>query len=325
MAYNYNQVKNFIEIESNSGCKLLSTNYNNVNEILKVKCKCGNLFGVSLNKFKSYNQQSCFKCNIIQSNINSAIKKYEQYKYYIESNSNCKMITSLDTLLHDVENTNIAPSKYEFKIQCSECSNVFKTTMSRFKERNKTKCYDCSIKDRSKSYEEVKQFIEEESNCILLSNEYIDCSTKLDLRCWCGKKFKVSYDKFKNQFRRQCANHSFSTGENIIAEYLTNDYINFIPQYSFNDCIGVKGKKLEFDFAIFNDSQLDMLIEYDGEQHFEVIEYWGGEEGLKYRQQNDAIKNKYCNDNDIKLLRIPYWEKDNILNILSNEIKVGDN
>ena len=51
-----------------------------------------------------------------------------------------------------------------------------------------------------------------------------------------------------------------------------------------------------------------MCVEYDGKQHYESIEFFGGEEGLKYRQENDKAKTKYCKDNDIKLLRIKYDE-----------------
>jgi hypothetical protein len=49
-------------------------------------------------------------------------------------------------------------------------------------------------------------------------------------------------------------------------------------------------------------------IEYDGRQHFEPIDFFGGNDGLKYIQINDAIKNKYCEDNGIKLIRIRYDE-----------------
>ena len=47
----------------------------------------------------------------------------------------------------------------------------------------------------------------------------------------------------------------------------------------------------------------------------------GGEEGFKRRIENDEIKNKYCKDNGIELLRIPYWKRDEIENILVNRIK----
>lgn len=55
-----------------------------------------------------------------------------------------------------------------------------------------------------------------------------------------------------------------------------------------------------------------MCIEYDGEGHYESIKLWGGDEGLKQRQERDKIKTDYCNKNNILLYRIPYWAKDDI-------------
>lgn len=52
----------------------------------------------------------------------------------------------------------------------------------------------------------------------------------------------------------------------------------------------------------------NLLIEYDGEQHFKPIDNWSGEEGYKYRKQRDEYKNEWCKKNGIKLLRISYLE-----------------
>ena len=51
-----------------------------------------------------------------------------------------------------------------------------------------------------------------------------------------------------------------------------------------------------------------MCIEYDGEQHFMPIKWFGGDEGLENIKIRDGIKNKFCQDNNIKLLRISYKE-----------------
>ena len=71
--------------------------------------------------------------------------------------------------------------------------------------------------------------------------------------------------------------------------------------------------------------ELNLAIEYDGEGHYIPIDWagkgedWANEE-LKRTQQRDEIKNQYCYDNNINLLRIPYFEEDNILNIILNKI-----
>ena len=63
-----------------------------------------------------------------------------------------------------------------------------------------------------------------------------------------------------------------------------------------------------------------MCIEYDGQQHFEPNEYFGGQKHFNILKRHDNIKDEYCQDNKIKLVRIPYWDFDNIENILANEL-----
>ena len=68
-----------------------------------------------------------------------------------------------------------------------------------------------------------------------------------------------------------------------------------------------------FDCAIFNQETLLCLIEYDGEQHFKPIEFFGGEEAFQKQQERDQKKDEWCKENNIPLLRIPYTDYD-ILN-----------
>lgn len=62
---------------------------------------------------------------------------------------------------------------------------------------------------------------------------------------------------------------------------------------------------MRFDFAIIDDEKnLIKLIEYDGEQHFKPIEQFGGQEAFEELKQRDKIKNNYCREHNINLLRI---------------------
>ena len=103
--------------------------------------------------------------------------------------------------------------------------------------------------------------------------------------------------------------------------------IKFIPQYTFNDCKYVY--VLRFDFALFKDNEFIGLIEYDGRQHFEPIDVFGGQEGFAKTKKRDEIKNIYCKTHNIPLLRIPYWEfqndnyKQNFLNFIK-PFKIND-
>lgn len=107
----------------------------------------------------------------------------------------------------------------------------------------------------------------------------------------------------------QC--NSSSRGENKIRDILENKGIVYQRNYCFDDC--VRKKKLRFDFYL---SDLNIIIEYDGEHHFQENKYFG-DGNLEYITHNDDIKNNYCIKNDIKLIRIPYYLFNDIDSILS--------
>lgn len=102
-----------------------------------------------------------------------------------------------------------------------------------------------------------------------------------------------------------CLNH-ISSGALLIKNFLDENKINYIQEYTFDDLKGLKNGKLRFDFAIFKNKQLITLIEFDGKQHFEPIKYFGSEEEFKTRKIHDERKNEYCKEHHIKLIRIPY-------------------
>ena len=91
--------------------------------------------------------------------------------------------------------------------------------------------------------------------------------------------------------------------------------IPYIRQYRFNDCRDKN--QLPFDFYL---PKHKICIEYDGEQHFESIEHFGGDERLEDTQLKDKIKTKYCKRHKIRLIRIPYWDYDRIEDIIMGEI-----
>jgi len=84
-----------------------------------------------------------------------------------------------------------------------------------------------------------------------------------------------------------------------------------------------KNKELRFDFAVFENNSLLCLIEYQGEQHYQVVDIFDGETGFKQRQLNDQKKRDYCDKNNIYLLEIPYWSYSKIENILEDELMEG--
>ena len=107
--------------------------------------------------------------------------------------------------------------------------------------------------------------------------------------------------------------HGVSKGENEIARTLKQLSIDFEKQKKFADC-KYKGN-LYFDFYVQFYGKT-YLIEYDGIQHFKPVDFFGGIEAFKLSKIRDKIKDDYCKNNDYVLLRIPYYNFDNISQIL---------
>lgn len=89
--------------------------------------------------------------------------------------------------------------------------------------------------------------------------------------------------------------------EKRIALLLRRWGVSYVAQHSFSDCR--RAHPLPFDFAILStDGNLCGVIEYQGDQHFRPVDYFGGQKGFLYRQQNDKIKHDYCHERGIPLL-----------------------
>jgi len=131
-------------------------------------------------------------------------------------------------------------------------------------------------------------------------------------KCNCGcqrEDILVPAHSLLSNNTQSCGKYRRSHGELSIENFLKEHNIKYKIEYSFNDLIVKEtGKKLRYDFAIFKNNFLYCLIEYDGEQHFKPIEYFGGEEEFIKRQKHDNLKNLYCKMNNIPLLRIKYNE-----------------
>lgn len=113
----------------------------------------------------------------------------------------------------------------------------------------------------------------------------------------------------------KCSNKS--KGEKVIKKILKEKNINFEIQKTFNGCS--YKSKLQFDFYL---PDYNLCIEYDGIQHFKQIDWFGGESGYKETKKRDNIKNNFCKDKQMPLLRIPYNKDiEDILNEYLNGIR----
>ena len=129
---------------------------------------------------------------------------------------------------------------------------------------------------------------------------YKNSKTKIIVICKKHGPFKILPRDHINK-KNGCPICKESKGSNKIRKYLEKNNIKYIQEKKFNDC---KDKReLPFDFYL---PKYNLCIEYDGEQHFKSIKHWGGDEKYKNIQKHDNIKNKYCKDNNIILIRYKY-------------------
>lgn len=132
--------------------------------------------------------------------------------------------------------------------------------------------------------------------------------------CDCGNDTSVTvgelrrglYGNDKRHGTQSCGCSSKSSGENRVKEILNNLKIRFKREKTFEDLINPEtGYKLRIDFYL---PDYNTCIEYDGYTHFSANGGWNTEENLAKIQHSDRIKNNYCNEHSIKLIRIPYTD-----------------
>lgn len=140
---------------------------------------------------------------------------------------------------------------------------------------------------------------------------YVNTSTKLIITCPKHGDFLQTPNSHVSQGQgcKKCKN---TRGENQIYIWLKRHSItDFIAEKTFDGCVSPKGVKLRYDFYI---SDRNILIEYDGAQHFSPAAFGRNmtteEQQMNYERAvlHDAIKTKYAADNNIYLLRIRYDE-----------------
>lgn len=220
-------------------------------------------------------------------------------------------------LLDEYENT-----RKRITCFCKKCNNVFSVEAQSLLTNKKNKgCPNCreNIRNTKLTKKEVVKRLKKVNPDIELISDIITTRDKAKFKCKkCGKEWEALLNNILNR-HTGCPNCKESKGERKVRLFLEDHKIYFISQYRFNNC---KDKyTLPFDFYL---PKYNLCIEYDGKMHYIPSNFSNGEEKLKYTQTHDKIKTDYCENNNIKLLRISYLDYNNIEKILSEELKVGD-
>lgn len=208
----------------------------------------------------------------------------------------------------------------QMKVICPNCQQEFVTDLRRIVRSDTSvkkavsQCPDCSQKENNNRIANIgKTTIVDLTNkrfgklvVLELTEKRINNNTVWKSKCDCGSICEVNAADLKRGHTTSCGCIK-SKGEEKISQILQSLNIIFEKEKIFKDCINPETNTLlRFDFYL---PEYNTCIEYDGEQHFSYRNTgWGTKENFEKTQYRDNIKNQYCKNNNISLIRIPYWD-----------------
>ncbi len=196
------------------------------------------------------------------------------------------------------------------------CGHVFRTTYTLFVTHG-SRCPLCNADYRvseSVFLQRIKNIVGDEYSVL---GQFKGVSNKVSMKHnTCGHEYEVTPNHFYKG--RRCPKCNQSKGEKAVNDMLESLNLTFAREYRISECKNVVA--LPFDFAVMKNNNLALLIEYQGEQHFKSLEWFGWRESFADRQKKDAIKRNYCLTNRIPLLEIHFEDK-NISKTLTTKLK----
>lgn len=244
--WNYDLVKEYVESHGN---ELISTEYINVDEPMKFKCKvCGSEYTTSFYNYRKLEIHTCKVCSFEKMGQKQAFT-HDYVKKYIEDMGS------------EIINGKYKNNTSKLKIKCVSCGKSFDTSFAVIRIREKLTCKHCSCveanDDRRFTYDYIKNYIETNSECKLLSDTYTSNRDKLKIQCPCEKHnvFETTFYKFKYANKRQCNECSKRTrwtidmirdfvNKHSTCELLSTKFVNVDEKLKFRCECGV-----EFDVS----------------------------------------------------------------------------
>lgn len=112
------------------------------------------------------------------------------------------------------------------------------------------------------------------------------------------------YDSLRTHFYKIVCPYCYprSLGEQLVSNVLNDLDIKYIPQYKFSDL--VDAYELSYDFYV---PKFKLLIEYQGEQHYYPVKFFGGIPRYNNQLKHDCMKKAYAEYHGFNLLAIPFY------------------
>lgn len=148
-------------------------------------------------------------------------------------------------------------------------------------------------------------------DCVIYNQEYKSDKHPLKLMCSCGNDFLVDMNHFvAGKYKCNECRVKQSAIAAAVELWLNQNNVLYEKEKVFKDCI--YKKVLPFDFYLSN---YNACIEVDGIGHYRPVNFMKdnalAQENYETRIITDKIKNDYCVNHNIPLLRLPFWEIEN--------------
>ena len=268
--------------------------------VLTLRCSCGNEFKINRTSIRlNQSKLNCIKCTNKINAQKKSLDKLEDKINFINNKgykilSDTSYIRNQDKILLKNKDGYIGYSTYRrIKENYEPLFFSNKHNKEYFIYNLNIFCRNNYIKTQVIGYADEQNWTDTGIKCI----------------CACGRRFEIPYTSLKNKTRTRCdvcsTGHQLSRWCMAVEQFLNANHISYKKEVKFSDC---KDKlPLPFDY------QIDAgLIEVDGEQHENLNNYHfcgSYEENVEsfYKQKyHDKLKDNYCKQHNIKLLRISY-------------------
>jgi very-short-patch-repair endonuclease/Zn finger protein HypA/HybF involved in hydrogenase expression len=187
----------------------------------------------------------------------------------------------------------------KIKIKCKKCYDIFEQTIN---DHFKSGCSNCAGNKKLTNQLLLEKFRNKWGNLYQYDiGNFKNVKSEIRARC---KKHGYFSIKIRHHLRGSgCQKCTLSKGELSIYNILKEMCIDFEQQKKFKSC--KNSRQLSFDFYL---PEYNTIIEYDGIQHYKPIKRFGGDKSYNQVLINDSIKNNWCRENGINLIRIKYNE-----------------
>jgi hypothetical protein len=284
-------------------------NYKGTHYDSEFECKkCKNIWKTSINKILTNSYKS--GCLICRLKTQIQPQKLKEIQKEIQQKFNIQILT----------NDNFLLKTHKYNFLCNKCNFIWKSNLGNILNQ-KGACTKCNKGHYHYNIDEIKTLLykNHQNKIIIFEESYISISKPSKFKCnVCNYEWCVKTRNVVNGFNG-CPSCKGSQGERFIKSFLTENKIEHFEQFTFDNC--KNKRKLPFDFYIKD----NICIEFDGRQHFSP---WKDDpkyiNDFKQIQINDKLKDEYCYNNQIKLIRIPYIKIKEIDNILKKELNYNE-